>query len=87
MKIRLFSNGAVYEVQSVGYSPPRSSRRTNCPQGDVGYIIAGIKKVSDAKIGDTITDADQPADAPLPGYKEVKPMVFCGHLPDEQRRL
>jgi len=51
--------------------------------GEVGYIIAGIKNVSDTKIGDTITDAKRPADKPLPGYKEVKPMVFCGLYPTE----
>jgi GTP-binding protein LepA len=50
-------------------------------QGDVGCIIAGIKRVSDAKIGDTIMDADHPASAPLPGYKDVKPMVFAGIYP------
>jgi GTP-binding protein LepA len=50
-------------------------------QGEVGCIIAGIKRVSDAKIGDTIMDADRPAEAPLPGYKDVKPMVFAGIYP------
>ena len=47
----------------------------------VGYITASIKNVSDTKVGDTVTDADNPADAPLPGYKEVNPMVYCGLYP------
>ncbi|HUJ16408.1 MAG TPA: translation elongation factor 4 [Nitrospirota bacterium] len=81
MKIRLNSTGAVYEVQSVGIFTPKMHQTTELSQGDVGCIIAGIKKVSDAKIGDTVMDADRPADAPLPGYKEVKPMVFAGIYP------
>ena len=64
-----------------GSSLPRCSRPRNCRQGEVGCIIAGIKRVSDAKIGDTVMDADRPADAPLPGYKDVKPMVFAGIYP------
>jgi len=80
-KIKLFSNSAVYEVQSVGIFTPKMQPTLELSQGDVGCIIAGIKKVSDAKIGDTIMDADRPADAPLPGYKDVKPMVFAGIYP------
>lgn len=51
--------------------------------GEVGYMAAGIKNVSDTKVGDTITHADRPAAQPLPGYKEVKPMVYCGLYPLE----
>ena len=80
-KIKLFSNSAVYEVQSVGIFTPKMQQTSELSQGDVGCIIAGIKRVSDAKIGDTIMDADHPADAPLPGYKDVKPMVFAGIYP------
>jgi len=80
-KIKLFSNSAVYEVQSVGIFTPKMQQTSELSQGDVGCIIAGIKRVSDAKIGDTIMDADRPADAPLPGYKDVKPMVFAGIYP------
>jgi GTP-binding protein LepA len=80
-KIRLFSNAAVYEVQSVGVFSPKMQQTSELSQGDVGCIIAGIKRVSDAKIGDTIMDADRPAEAPLPGYKDVKPMVFAGIYP------
>ena len=80
-KIKLYSNSAVYEVQSVGVFTPKMQQTTELSQGDVGCIIAGIKRVSDAKIGDTIMDADRPAEAPLPGYKDVKPMVFAGIYP------
>ena len=80
-KIRLFSNSAVYEVQSVGVFTPKMQPKTELFPGEVGCIIAGIKRVADAKIGDTVMDADRPADAPLPGYKDVKPMVFAGIYP------
>jgi GTP-binding protein LepA len=80
-KIRLFSNSAVYEVQSVGVFTPKMQPTTELSPGEVGCIIAGIKRVADAKIGDTVMDADRPADAPLPGYKDVKPMVFAGIYP------
>jgi GTP-binding protein LepA len=80
-KIQLYSNAAVYEVQSVGVFTPKMQQTSELSQGEVGCIIAGIKRVSDAKIGDTIMDADRPAAAPLPGYKDVKPMVFAGIYP------
>jgi GTP-binding protein LepA len=80
-KIKLYSNSSVYEVQSVGVFTPKMQPTLELSQGDVGCIIAGIKKVSDAKIGDTVMDADRPADGPLPGYKDVKPMVFAGIYP------
>ncbi len=80
-KIKLYSNSSVYEVQSVGVFTPKMQPTSELSQGDVGCIIAGIKKVSDAKIGDTVMDADRPADGPLPGYKDVKPMVFAGIYP------
>jgi len=80
-RIKLFSTDAVHEVQSVGVFTPQKQQTTTLSQGEVGYIIAGIKRVSDAKIGDTIMDADRLADAPLPGYKDVKPMVFAGIYP------
>jgi GTP-binding protein LepA len=81
MKIKLHSTGAVYEVQSVGVFTPKMQPTSELSQGEVGCIIAGIKRVSDAKIGDTVMDAERPADAPLPGYKDVKPMVFAGIYP------
>ncbi len=80
-KIRLHSTGAVYEVQSVGLFTPKMLRTEKLTSGEVGYIIAGIKRVADAKIGDTIMDVERPAAQPLPGYKDVKPMVFAGLYP------
>jgi GTP-binding protein LepA len=80
-RIKLNSTGAVYEVQSVGVFTPKMQLTSELSQGDVGCVIAGIKRVSDAKIGDTVMDADRPIDVPLPGYKDVKPMVFAGIYP------
>ncbi|HTP06376.1 MAG TPA: translation elongation factor 4 [Nitrospirota bacterium] len=80
-RIKLNSTGAVYEVQSVGVFTPKMQLTSELSQGDVGCIIAGIKRVADAKIGDTVMDADHPIDVPLPGYKDVKPMVFAGIYP------
>ncbi|HAK61370.1 MAG TPA: elongation factor 4 [Nitrospiraceae bacterium] len=80
-KISLFSTGAVHEVQSVGVFTPKMLKTDELSCGEVGYIIAGIKRVADAKIGDTVMDVDRPAEQPLPGYKDVKPMVFAGLYP------
>jgi len=80
-RIKLNYTGAVHEVQSVGVFTPKMQLTSELSQGDVGCIIAGIKRVSDAKIGDTVMDADHPIDVPLPGYKDVKPMVFAGIYP------
>ncbi len=80
-KIKLWSTGAVYEVQSVGVFTPKQYQTKQLSAGEVGYIIAGIKRVADAKIGDTITDAVHGPAQALPGYKEVKPMVFAGLYP------
>jgi len=83
MRIKLMGTGREFEVSEVGYFTPKMTPADALGAGEVGYIIAGIKNVSDTKIGDTITDAKRPADKPLPGYKEVKPMVFCGLYPTE----
>jgi GTP-binding protein LepA len=80
-KIKLWATGAVHEVQSVGVFTPKMAQKGELTPGEVGYIIAGIKRVADAKIGDTITDAVNPTAQPLAGYKEVKPMVFSGLYP------
>ena len=80
-KIRMHSTGAVCEVQSVGFFTPKMLQTEKLTSGEVGYIVAGIKRVADAKIGDTIMDAERPAVQPLPGYKDVKPMVFAGLYP------
>ena len=81
--IRLMNAGKEYEVTEVGvYSPGPVECRT-LRAGEVGYICASIKQVSDARVGDTITLADDPTEEPLPGYKTVQPMVYCGIYPAE----
>ncbi len=80
-RIRLFSSGKEFEVEEVGILQLRQVRRDKLSAGEVGYVIAGIKEVRDTRVGDTITDAARPASAPLPGFKEVKPMVFSGLYP------
>lgn len=80
-RIKLYSTGAIYQVQSVGVFTPKMRETTILSAGEVGYIIAGIKRVADAKIGDTVMDAEAAGVQPLPGYREVKPMVFAGLYP------
>jgi GTP-binding protein LepA len=82
-KIRLWSNAQVYEVEALGYQAPKSTPAEELSAGEVGYLHANIKTVSDAKIGDTITDDAAPAAEPLPGFEEIKPMVFAGLYPVE----
>ncbi|MCQ4016025.1 elongation factor 4, partial [Klebsiella pneumoniae] len=62
---------------------PKSVQKTSLSAGEVGFIISGIKELQAAKVGDTITLADRRADAPLPGFKEIKPQVFAGLYPVE----
>lgn len=77
-KIKLFTTGNEFDVTEVGIFCPQA-KETDCLQaGDVGYICASIKNVSETRVGDTITLANNPADQALPGYKEVKPVVFSG---------
>jgi GTP-binding protein LepA len=80
-KIKLMATGKVFEVSRLGIFSPKMEPVEELSSGDVGYIIAGIKTVTDTKIGETITDADNPALEPCPGYKDMKPMVFCGLYP------
>lgn len=80
-KIKLWSSGKVYEVDQVGVFRPKLLPQDELIAGEVGYIFAGIKQIKDAKVGDTVTDADNPAEVPLPGYKEPKSMVFSGLYP------
>jgi len=77
-QIKLMSNQHVYEVTGVGVFTPKKQAMDSLSAGEVGYLMAGIKKMGEIKIGDTLTDAGRPASHPLPGYREVKPMVFCG---------
>lgn len=86
MRIRLMSNNKDFEVSEVGILTPNMKRTDELIAGEVGYVIAGIKNVSDTRIGDTITDALRPALSPLPGFKEIKPMVFCGLYPTDSEQ-
>jgi GTP-binding protein LepA len=83
MKVRLMSTGKDFEVSHVGVFTPKMESVAVLSAGEVGYIVAGIKSVSETQIGDTITDAENPANEPCPGYKEIKPMVFSGLYPTE----
>src|SRR5881409_4384270 len=83
MKIRLMSNGQVYPVESVGVLTPKMKEVDRLSAGEVGYLIANIKVVADTKIGDTITEHDNPTVRPFPGLQEIKPMVFAGLYPVE----
>jgi GTP-binding protein LepA len=82
-KIRLWSNGQVFEVDGLGYQSPKAIPCDELSAGEVGFLHATIKNVSDAKIGDTIMDDENPASEPLPGFEEIKPMVFAGLYPVE----
>jgi len=80
-KIQMMAAGYIFEVSQVGIFSPKMEPVHELSSGEVGYIIAGIKQVTDTKIGDTITDSDNPAKQPCPGYKDITPMVFCGLYP------
>ncbi len=80
-KVMFFHNGRTFEAEEVGVLEMKRSRTGSLAAGDVGYLIAGVKDVHDTKVGDTVTSASNPASAPWPGYKVVKPMVFSGVYP------
>ena len=84
-RIRLWSSDEfqIYEVEGLGYQAPKAMPCDELSAGEVGFLFANIKTVSDAKIGDTIIDHDNPAAEPLPGFEEIKPMVFAGLYPVE----
>jgi GTP-binding protein LepA len=82
-KIRLWSNGSSHEVEGVGFQSPKPVPCDELMAGEAGFLFANIKTVSDAKIGDTIMDDARPASEPLPGFQEIKPMVFAGLYPVE----
>ena len=77
-KIRLWSNAQAFEVETLGVLTPKAVEIEELRAGEVGFMIANIKNVADTKIGDTITDDANPALEPLPGFEEIKPMVFAG---------
>jgi len=86
-KIRLMATGAEYLCEQVGVFTPKSLQRTQLSAGEVGFIIAGIKELAAAKVGDTVTLAGRKASEPLPGFKEVKPQVFAGLYPVESNQF
>jgi GTP-binding protein LepA len=79
--IRFFHNDATYRVEEVGYFRLQREKRDSLSAGEVGYVIAGVKTVSDVGTGDTITHEQRPCAAPLPGFKEIKPVVFASIYP------
>jgi GTP-binding protein LepA len=83
MKIRLMAEGQDYDAEQVGIFSPKAVVVDELGVGEVGFLVANIKKISDAKIGDTITESARPTLEPFPGFKELKPMVFAGLYPVE----
>jgi GTP-binding protein LepA len=86
-KIRLMATGAEYLCEQVGVFTPKSLQRQQLSAGEVGFIISGIKELAAAKVGDTVTHVNKPAQAALPGFKEVKPQVFAGLYPVESNQF
>ena len=82
-RIRLFSNGQEFDVEGLGYQSPRAIPSQELSAGEVGFIYANIKNVAEARVGDTVTDAQNPATEALPGFEAIKPMVFAGLYPVE----
>jgi GTP-binding protein LepA len=82
-RIQLMAAGSAHLCEQVGVFTPKSQARDALSAGEVGFVIAGIKELTAAKVGDTITLAERPADRPLPGFKEIKPQVFAGLYPVE----
>jgi GTP-binding protein LepA len=82
-KIRLFSTDTEYEVLRLGVFSPEPMDIANLEAGEVGFLCASIRSLGDAKVGDTITLANNPATEPVEGFKEVKPRVFCGLYPTD----
>ena len=85
-KVLLMSTGAVHLCEQVGVFTPKSQARDALEAGEVGFVVAGVKELREAKVGDTITRADKPAPAALPGFKEIKPQVFAGLYPVESNQ-
>jgi GTP-binding protein LepA len=83
LKIRLMATGAVHTIERVGVFTPKGVPVETLGPGEVGFITAGIKTVADCRVGDTITEDRRPAAAPLPGFKPVQPVVFCGLFPTD----
>jgi GTP-binding protein LepA len=80
-KVKMMATGKTFEVVEVGAFTPRATKVKELTVGDVGYMSAAIKNVGDTRVGDTITETNRPASEPLPGYRKINPMVFCGLYP------
>ena len=90
MKVKLMSTNQEYEIEKVGVFTPKAKDIEELNSGEIGFIITGIKSLSETKVGDTICDAKDPIEKPLPGFKPSKPVVFCGLFPvdsSEYQRL
>jgi GTP-binding protein LepA len=85
-RVLLMSTDATHLCEQVGVFTPKSQQRGELVAGEVGFVVAGVKELREAKVGDTITHADKPAAAPLPGFKEIKPQVFAGLYPVESNQ-
>lgn len=86
-KIKMMATGAEYDVVELGVHTPKENKKKELVAGEVGFICASIKSISDVKVGDTITLASNPSIDVLPGYKPMKPMVFCGLYPIESSKF
>ena len=86
MKIRMMANGKEFEVTELGVFAPSMKQVKQLLPGEVGYVAASIKNVTDTEVGDTITNANAPAEAPLDGYRKATPMVYCGLYPVENNQ-
>ena len=84
--IKLFHSDAEYEVTEVGVKTPNEVKRNKLQAGEVGYLCASIKSIKDVFIGDTITLINNPCDSPLPGYRKMNPMVYCGMYPTDNNK-
>lgn len=80
-KVRFFQAGTTHEVEDIGIRTPVERSMDELGPGEVGYLVAGVRNVGEARVGETVTDARRPATEPLPGYRDPKPMVFCGLYP------
>ena len=85
-KVMLMATGATHLVEQVGVFTPKAQVRDCLRPGEVGFVVSGIKELKEARVGDTLTLAQNPADKPLPGFKEVKPQVFAGLYPVESNQ-
>ena len=84
--IKMMKTGAVYEVISLGINTPKQVEKQELSEGEVGYLTASIKSISDVRVGDTITLESNPVDKALEGYKEIKPFVYCGLYPIDSKK-